>query len=60
MAGIKQVLKLTDQPENEAYDEKRVEEVHSELTEKNCVVCCSKNFSPREGKVNLELGRGII
>ncbi|RWZ60406.1 MerR family transcriptional regulator [Halobacillus fulvus] len=34
MAGIKQVLKLSDQPENEAYDQKQVEEVHNELSEK--------------------------
>lgn len=34
MAGIKQVLKLTGQPENDTYDEARVEEVHNELSEK--------------------------
>ncbi|MBH0229383.1 MerR family transcriptional regulator [Halobacillus yeomjeoni] len=34
MAGIKQVLKMKDQPENETFDEGRVKEVHKELSEK--------------------------
>ncbi|TGB04718.1 MerR family transcriptional regulator [Halobacillus salinus] len=34
MAGIKEMLKVEEKPANDAYDEKRVEEVHNELSEK--------------------------
>ncbi|MFZ0369234.1 MAG: MerR family transcriptional regulator [Halobacillus sp.] len=58
MAGIKQVLKLTDQPENEAYDEKRVEEVHSELTEKELRRMLQQELftAGRQGKLGIRQG----
>ncbi|MCA1009322.1 MULTISPECIES: MerR family transcriptional regulator [Halobacillus] len=58
MAGIKQVLKLTDQPENEVYDEKRVEEVHSELTEKELRRMLQQELftAGRQGKLGIRQG----
>ncbi|MFQ3543241.1 MerR family transcriptional regulator [Halobacillus rhizosphaerae] len=58
MAGIKQVLELTDQPKNEPYNEERVEEVHNELSEKELRRMLQQELftSGRQGKLGLRQG----
>ena len=58
MAGIKKVLKLNDQPENEVYDEGQVEEVHNELTEKELRRMLQRELftAGRQGKLAIRQG----
>ncbi|WP_101843967.1 MerR family transcriptional regulator [Halobacillus sp. Marseille-P3879] len=58
MAGIKQVLSITHQPENEPYDEKEVEEVHNELTDRELRRMLQQELftAGRQGKMSLRQG----
>ncbi|SFK28881.1 MerR family transcriptional regulator, glutamine synthetase repressor [Halobacillus dabanensis] len=58
MAGIKKVLKLNDQPENEVYDEEQVQEVHNELTEKELRRMLQRELftAGRQGKLGIRQG----
>ncbi|UOQ42974.1 MerR family transcriptional regulator [Halobacillus salinarum] len=57
MAGIKQVLELSEHPENDAIDE-NVEEVHNELSEKELRRMLQQELftSGRQGKLGLRQG----
>ncbi|ELK44313.1 MerR family transcriptional regulator [Halobacillus sp. ACCC02827] len=58
MAGIKKVLKLEEKPENEAYNEEEVKEVHNELTEKELRRMLQQELftSGRQGKLGIRQG----
>lgn len=58
MAGIKKVLKLNGQPENEVYDEEQVQEVHNELTEKELRRMLQRELftAGRQGKLGIRQG----
>ncbi|MYL48607.1 MerR family transcriptional regulator [Halobacillus litoralis] len=58
MAGIKKVLKLNDQPDNEVYDEDQVKEVHNELTEKELRRMLQRELftAGRQGKLAIRQG----
>jgi MerR family transcriptional regulator, glutamine synthetase repressor len=58
MAGIKKVLKLNDQPENEVYDEEQVQEVHNELSEKELRRMLQQELftAGRQGKLGIRQG----
>ncbi|MGP4059918.1 MerR family transcriptional regulator [Halobacillus litoralis] len=58
MAGIKKVLKLDKQPENQAYDEEQIQEVHNELTEKELRRMLQQELftAGRQGKLGIRQG----
>ncbi|MCA1023151.1 MerR family transcriptional regulator [Halobacillus litoralis] len=58
MAGIKKVLKLEEQPQNEAYDGDRVKEVHNELTDKQLRRMLQQELftAGRQGKLAIRQG----
>ncbi|ARI77421.1 MerR family transcriptional regulator [Halobacillus mangrovi] len=58
MAGIKKVLKLNEQPKNEAYDEEQVQEVHNELSEKELRRMLQQELftAGRQGKLGIRQG----
>ncbi|MBN8234537.1 MerR family transcriptional regulator [Halobacillus kuroshimensis] len=58
MAGIKKVLKLEEQQENEAYDGDRVKEVHNELTDKQLRRMLQQELftAGRQGKLAIRQG----
>ncbi|KHE66703.1 transcriptional regulator, partial [Halobacillus sp. BBL2006] len=58
MAGIKKVLKLNEQPENEVYDEEQVQEVHNELSEKELRRMLQQELftAGRQGKLGIRQG----
>ncbi|WP_181348598.1 MerR family transcriptional regulator [Thalassobacillus sp. CUG 92003] len=58
LAGIKQVLELQEQPENEQYDEEQIEEIHNDLSEKELRNMLQKELfnAGRYGKPNLRQG----
>ncbi|WP_082234117.1 MerR family transcriptional regulator [Halobacillus massiliensis] len=58
MAGIKQVLSISEQPENEEYDKSKVEEVHNELTDRELRRMLQQELltAGRLGKMNLRQG----
>ncbi|WP_027954292.1 MerR family transcriptional regulator [Halobacillus kuroshimensis] len=58
MAGIKKVLKLDEQQENEAYDGDRVKEVHNELTDKQLRRMLQQELftAGRQGKLAIRQG----
>ncbi|MGI8315179.1 MerR family transcriptional regulator [Halobacillus mangrovi] len=58
MAGIKKVLKLNEQPKNEAYDEEQVHEVHNELSEKELRRMLQQELftAGRQGKLGIRQG----
>ena len=58
MAGIKKVLKLNDQPDNEVFDEDQVQEVHNELSEKELRRMLQRELftAGRQGKLGIRQG----
>ncbi|WP_173916428.1 MerR family transcriptional regulator [Halobacillus sp. Marseille-Q1614] len=58
MAGIKQVLSITEQPKNEEYDKEVVEEVHNELTDRELRRMLQHELltAGRQGKMSLRQG----
>ncbi|UOR12617.1 MerR family transcriptional regulator [Halobacillus amylolyticus] len=58
MAGIKQVLTLTHQPENEPYSGDQMEEVHNELTDKELRRMLQRELftAGRQGKASIRQG----